>query len=47
MNKSVEKVTKAEYLDFFRNVLADLEEDFPNRFLELVKLQGPEGLEAS
>lgn len=45
MNKSVEKVTKAEYLDFFRNVLADLEEDFPNRFLELVKLQGPEGLE--
>jgi len=37
-------VTKAEYLNYFRKVLADLEEDFPNRFLDEVRLQGPDGL---
>jgi len=35
------KVTKAEYLEFFRQVLAGLEDDFPNRFLDEVRLQGP------
>lgn len=38
------KITRAEYLDYFRTVLADLEEDFPNRFLDEVRLQGPDGL---
>ena len=35
---------RADYLDFFRETLAQLEEDFPNRFLDQVGLQGPDGL---
>ena len=38
-----EKVAKAEYLELFRRLLAGLEEDFPNRFLDHVGLQGPDG----
>ena len=44
MARNHAKVTKAEYLDYFRTVLTDLEEDFPNRFLDEVRLQGPDGL---
>jgi len=44
VNKQLQKVMRADYLDFFRETLAQLEEDFPNRFLDQVGLQGPDGL---
>lgn len=44
MGRNPGKVTRADYLNFFRKTLTELEEDFPNRFLDQVGLQGPDGL---
>ena len=44
MERNPGKVTRADYLNFFRRTLTELEEDFPNRFLDQVGLQGPDGL---
>ena len=41
------RVSKADYLDFFRTTLAALEEDFPRRFLDQVRLQGLQSIHNS
>ena len=47
MERSGDRVSRADYLEFFRTTLTDLEEDFPRRFLDQVRNQGLQSIHNS